>query len=208
MLTILKAFPSQFKSVVSPCTLPICPIFGVREETLGLVSDFLTFKIDHDESEDSYIFTSIPSARITSNRIASQGFPTTTTVQLAPRATRNPTTTLGQETPVRYEITQRSLKFKGDVNGIKIVATQIASKGSQEPQLGSAGRNPQPQGHGKPNGGFVNQNGAQFSQSVRDTEAEVSQSIEGYSFLIVTQDAAEVEGEVSGASFVVNQRVL
>jgi len=204
MLTILKAFPSQLELLVSLYT---CPIFGVREERLGLVSDSSTFKIDRDDSEDSYIFASSPSARITSNGIASPAFPTTTTVQLAPRSTRNPTTTLSQETPVRYEITQRSLKFKGDVNGIKIVATQVASKVGQDPQLGDARRNSQPQDQGKPNGGFVNQNGAQFSQSVRDTETEVIQSIEGYGFFIVTQDAAEVEGEVSGGSFIVNQRV-
>ncbi|KAF4618357.1 hypothetical protein G7Y89_g14946 [Cudoniella acicularis] len=181
-----------------------------EEGKLGLVSDSLAFKIGHNDSEDSYIFTPFPSARITSNRSASQAFPTNTAVHLAPLATRNPPATPGQEMPVRYEITQSSLKFKGDVNGIKIVATQVASKVGQdhsEYQLGDEEQNSRSQGQGKQNGGFVNQNGARFSQSVTDTETEVSQSVGGNDFFTVTQDAAEVEGDVSGGSFVTNQRV-
>jgi hypothetical protein len=124
---------------------------------------------------------------------------------------RNPLETQGQEEVVRYQITQNGLKFKGNVKDIKIVATQVASKAgqytSEDHQPGDEEQNHQPQGQGKQESGFVNQNGARFFQSVTDTETEVSQSVGGKDFYIVTQDAVEVEGEVIGGSFINNQRV-
>jgi hypothetical protein len=144
---------------------------------------------------------------MTSNRIASRAFPTNTAVHLAPLATMNPS---GPETPIHYEISQSSLKFKSDVHGIKIVATQVASKVGLDPseyQVGEEEQASQSQGQGMLNCGFVNQNGAQFSQSVTDAETEVSQSVGGNDFFTVTQDAVEVEGKASGGSFVTNQRV-
>lgn len=188
---------------------PTNTLLASRPRTLDLVSEPVRVG-GYDDSDDSYIFTSFPSGPITSNRIASQAFPTNTAVYLAPLATRNPPATPGEEMLVRYEITQRSLKFKGDVNGIKIVATQVASKVGPDPseyQVGGEEQSSQSQGQGKQNAGFVNQNGAQFSQSVTDTETEVSQSVGGKEFLTVTQDAAEIEGEVRGGSFVTSQRV-
>jgi hypothetical protein len=124
---------------------------------------------------------------------------------------RNPLETQGQEEVVQYEITQNGLKFKGNVKGIKIVATQVASKPgqytSEDHQPRDEEQNHQPQGQGKQESGFVNQNGARFFQSVTDTETEVSQSVGGKDFYIVTQDAVEVEGDVIGGSFINNQRV-
>jgi hypothetical protein len=143
---------------------------------------------------------------MTSNRIAPRAIPTNTVVHLAPLATMNPS---GQETPIHYEISQSSLKFKSDVQGIKIVATQVASKVGPDPseyQVGDEEQTSQSQGQGMLNG-FVNQNGAQFSRSVTDAETEVSQSVGGNDFFTVTQDAVEVEGKASGGSFVTNQRV-
>jgi hypothetical protein len=124
----------------------------------------------------------------------------------------NPPKTQGQEEPVPYEITQNGLKFKGNVKGIRIIATQVASKTSlntsEYHQTGDEEQSHhQSQGQGKQDNGFVNQNGARFLQSVTDTETEVSQSVGGKEFLIVTQDAVEVEGDVNGGSFINNQTV-
>lgn len=169
------------------------------------------FDTDPDDSKESqYLFTPFPSATITSNRITSQAFPTNTAVHLAPINKTNPLETNGREA-VQYEITQNGLKFKGDVKGIKIVATQVTSKTGQYPseyhQPGDEEQSHQSQGQGKQDSGFVNQNGARFFQSVTDTETEVSQSVGGKDFYIVKQDAIEVDGDVIGGSFIYNQRV-
>jgi hypothetical protein len=126
-------------------------------------------------------------------------------------AMRNPLGAQGQEEVVQYEITQNGVKFKGNVKGTKIVATQVASKKGQHTseyhQPGDEEQRQRPQGQGKQGGGFVNQNGAQFFQSAADIEIEVSQSAGGKDVFKVKQDAIEVEGETSGGSFAHNQHV-
>ena len=123
----------------------------------------------------------------------------------------NPVETQGQGEAVQYEITQNGLKFKGNVKGIRIIATQVASRTGQYTseyhQAGNEGQSHQSQSQGKQDNGCVNQNGARFFQSVTDSETEVSQSAGGKDFLIVRQDAVEVEGDVTGGSFINNQRV-
>ena len=124
---------------------------------------------------------------------------------------RNHLGTQGQEEVVPCEITQNGLKFKGNVRGIKITATQVASKigrpTSEHHQPGIEEQTRQPQGQGKKDRGFINQNGARFFQSVTDTEAEVSQSAGGKAFYIVNQDAAEFEGDAIGGSYNFKQHV-
>jgi hypothetical protein len=154
---------------------------------------------------------------MTSSRIASQAsqasqaFPTNTAVHLTPIAVTNPLETQGQEEVVQYEITQNGLKFKGNVKGVRIIATQVASKigqyTSEYHQPWDEEQSHQSQSQGKQDNGFINQNGARFFQTVTDTETEVSQSAGGKDFLIVTQDAIEVEGDVNGGSFINNQRI-
>jgi hypothetical protein len=112
----------------------------------------------------------------------------------------------------QYEITQTGLKFKGNVRGIKIIATQIASKegqyASERHDSGHGEQKHQSQGHEKQDGGFVKQSGALFLQSVSDSAAEVNQSVEGKNVYKVMQDAVEVEGDTVECSFpIISQRV-
>jgi hypothetical protein len=124
---------------------------------------------------------------------------------------RNHKETQGQEEVVQCEITQNGLKFKGNVRGIKITATQVASKIGQNPsehdQPGDEEQSHQPQGQGKKDRGFINQKGARFFQSVTDIEAEVSQSAGGEAYYIINQDAAEFEGDATGGSYSFKQHV-
>jgi hypothetical protein len=120
--------------------------------------------------------------------------------------------TLGREGVPQYEITQTGLKFKGNVKGIKIIATQVASKEGQytsERHDSEHGEQKhQSQGQEKQDGGFVKQSGALFLQSVSDSAAEVNQSVGGKDLYNVIQGAVEVEGDATECSFpIISQRV-
>jgi hypothetical protein len=118
-----------------------------------------------------------------------------------------------QETQGRkpqYEIVQNGLKFKGNVKGIKITASQVTSKTGQYTaeyhQSGYEKQNHRSQG--KHDNGFVNQSGALFFQSVTNSETEVSQHVGGKDLYKVQQDAIEVEGEAVDCAFNnIDQRV-
>lgn len=112
--------------------------------------------------------------------------------------------TLGREGVPQYEITQTGLKFKGNVKGIKIIATQVASKEGQY----TSERHDSEHGEQKQDGGFVKQSGALFLQSVSDSAAEVNQSVGGKDLYNVIQGAVEVEGDATECSFpIISQRV-
>jgi hypothetical protein len=69
--------------------------------------------------------------------------------------------------------------------------------------------NPQSQGQGKQDCGFVNQAGALFFQSVSDSEGEVRQSVTGKDIFKIKQAAVEVEGEATKFFFnTIDQRVF
>lgn len=120
----------------------------------------------------------------------------------------------GQEEVPQYEITQNSIKFKGNVRSIKMIATQVTSKAGQDTtseyqKSGDGEEKHHSQSQGNQDSGFVIQSGALFFQSVTDSEAEVSQSVSvgRKKFCNVKQDAIEVEGEAIDCSFTPMQRV-
>ena len=120
--------------------------------------------------------------------------------------------TQAREGTPKYEITQTGLKFKGNVKGIKFVATQVASKTDQHtsvtPEFGAGEQRYWSQGQEGQDSGFVKQSGALFFQSLADSQAEVNQSVGGNDFHKVEQDAVEVEGETVECTFpVISQRV-
>jgi hypothetical protein len=133
---------------------------------------------------------------------------TSTVVQISPIRTEYHQETQGRKP--QYEIIQNGLKFKGNVKGIRITATQVTSKAGQYSseyhQFVDEKQNHRSQG--KHENGFVNQSGALFFQSVTDSEAEVSQHVGGKELYKVQQDAVEVEGETVDCAFNnIDQRV-
>ena len=160
-----------------------------------------------DSEESQYCYTS-------SSRITSQSFPTNTVVHLRSSEMKNHPGMKGQEEVPQYEITQNSIKFKGNVRSIKIIATQVTSKAGQDTtseyqKSGDGEEKHHSQSQGNQDSGFVIQSGALFFQSVTDSEAEVSQSVSvgRKKFCNVKQDAIEVEGEAIDCSFTPMQRV-
>jgi len=205
MNTRVGEAPSRGLALVhSLGTAPADMMLASRPRTHELLPESVraAFEMGHDDIEDSqYLFASPPSAATISD----------TAVHITPVGMGNHLETQGQEEVAPCEITQNGLKFKGNVRGIKITATQIASKigrpTSEHRQPGDEEQTHQPQGQGKKNKGIINQNGAQFFQSVTDTDAEVSQSAGGKAFYIVKQDAAEFEGDATGGSYNFMQHV-
>jgi hypothetical protein len=165
------------------------------------------FGTSHSDSEESQYFFTSPS------RITSQSFPTNTVVHLRPNEIKDHPGIKGQEVP-QYEIIQNSVKFKGNVKSVKIIATQVASKAGQDTTFayqksGDEEEMHYSQGQGNQDSGFVIQNGALFFQSVTDSEAKVNQSVsvERKEFCNIKQDGIEIEGDAIGCSFTPIQRV-
>lgn len=161
--------------------------------------------MDNNE-ESQYLFTS------PSDGVVSQAFPPNTVVHMFPIDRGHHQETQAREGMPKYEITQTGLKFKGNVKGIKFVATQVASKADQYTSERSEFRvgeqRHQSQGQKRQDSGFVKQSGALFFQSLTDSQAEVNQSVGGSDFYKVEQDAVEVEGETIECTFpVISQRV-
>jgi len=175
--------------------------------------DYLAFETGHGSNDESqYIFTQFAPSSIISNRISSQEFPASTAVRLSPIETRRPPQTQGEEEEtLQYEITQSGLKFKGNVKGIKIRATQVASKVGHCPSEynlpGGNEQHHQSPSQGKKDSGFISQNGIMFLQSITDTETELNQSVGGKEFYKVNQDGVEVEGETTGGSMIYNAQI-
>jgi hypothetical protein len=146
--------------------------------------------------------------------LTSQSSPNNTIVHLFPTETKDHPRSRGQEESPPYEITQNGVKFKGNVRRIKIIATQVASKGGQDTtsgyqKFGAEEQKNQSRNQGKQDSGFVIQSGALFFQSVTDSETEVNQSVSvgRKDFCIVKQDAIEVEGEAIESCFTPKQHV-
>ena len=110
-----------------------------------------------------------------------------------------------------YEITQNALKFKGNVKGVKIKATQVTSKEGQytsgSHQSGDEEQKQQSKRYEKQEKGVVIQSGACFFKSVTDSDAEMNQSVGGRELYKVTQGAFEFEGDAIECTFTPNQRV-
>jgi len=160
-----------------------------------------------NNEQSQYLFSSPPDG------IVSQAFPPNTVVHIIPIERGQHRETQAREGIPKYEITQTGLKFKGNVKGIKFVATQVASKAvqytSERREFGAGEQRHQSQGQERQDSGFVKQSGALFFQSLTDSQAEVNQSVGGTDFHKVEQDAVEVEGETIECSFpVISQRVF
>lgn len=111
-----------------------------------------------------------------------------------------------------YEITQTGVEFNGNVNGIKFVVTQVASKTgpstSERTEFEAGKQKHQSQGQNNEDSGFVKQTGVIFVQSLTGVQAEVNQSVGGKELYKVMQKALKVDGEAIECTFpVINQHV-
>jgi len=161
---------------------------------------FETGQSDGEESQYHFASASDP-----------QAFPTSTALHVIPMVKKYHWETHGREGLPQYEITQTGLKFKGNVKGIKIIATQVASKTgqytSEYQQSGDDEQTYRSKGQ-QEDSGFVQQSGALFLQSVANSQAEVNQSAGGKDLYKVKQAGVEVGGEATECSFpIINQRV-